>query len=110
MSPFPTLFALKEKAWLRDCAQNYTLSYLLFAILSEFEGNLVFAVGAGKGNVLVLDCKGSLAVHLELKLVFFELVLAPAPSLGRDLWRAHHLFACFLLIIMLVSLAENMLI
>ena len=87
MSPFPTLFALKRQksTWIRAFARKkhlQTKCYLLFTILGEFERDLVFAVGAGQGYVLILDAKGSLAVDLELKFIVAQLVAAPIPALG----------------------------
>ena len=59
--------------------------YLLFTILSEFEGNLVLAIGARQRDVLVLDAEGSLAVDLELKFFVVQLVAAPIPPLSWGL-------------------------
>jgi len=54
----------------------------VFTVLGEFERDLVFAVGAGQGYVLILDAKGSLAVDRELKFIVTQLVAAPVPALG----------------------------
>ena len=59
-----------------------TKYYLLFSVLGEFERDLIFAVGAGQGYVLILDAKGSLAVDLELKFFVAQLVATPVPALG----------------------------
>ena len=61
---------------------NYAKFYLLFTILGEFERDLVLAICAGQGYVLILDAKGSLAVDLELKFIVTQIVAAPIPPLG----------------------------
>lgn len=53
------------------------------SILNKLKSNFVLTAGTGERNVLVLDAEALLRVNLELKFLFFELVVAPIPALRR---------------------------